>query len=216
MALGSIHHCPKVFLIPKIPFFRYRYVAFIWKNFEFLSPWTAHKDREPQNHIFISLSNRSLTTLFSIWAWKLIPVLRATSLAYASNFCLCCSSFWTQPKCLLLQFFKATPQSSILDTIPEAWLVALLFPHTALTVCAQPLSVSHISLNLNSLLGITESTGFQNPQARVWSARVSGLTYYNLDGAVLTFQLWITTCYWLSFYLASLKLNCHLWKIFSK
>lgn len=143
MALGSVHHYPKVFLILEILFFRYHWVAFIWKYFVFLSPWTTHKNQERWNHIFISLSSRSLTSLLSIWARKLIPILKATSSACASNFYLCCISFRTHPKCLLLQFFKATPHSSILDTIPEAWLAALLFSHTAWTVCTSFIDQPH-------------------------------------------------------------------------
>ena len=141
----------------------------MWKNFEFLSPWTTHRDRDRWNHIFISLSNRSLTSLLSIRAWKLIPVLRATNSAWASSFCFFCKSFRTQPNCLLLHFFKATPQSSIFETIPELWLGGPLYSQTALTVWAHPLSVSHISSNLKGLLGLTESTGLGMISNGEWS-----------------------------------------------
>ena len=166
MTLWSVHHCPKEFLILNILFLWYRYVAFMWKNFEFLSPWTTYKDWEHWNHIFISLSSRSLTSLLSIWAWKLIPVLRATSLTWLLFVLQLLSD---TPKMFATPFFKANSQSSILETIPESWLLALFFSHVALTVYAQTLLVSHISSNKNGLLGITESTGLGMISNGEWS-----------------------------------------------
>ena len=113
MTLWFVHHYPNEFLIPDILFLRYHYVAFMWKNFEFLSPWTAHKDRERWNHVFISLSNKSLTSLLSIQAWKLIPVLRATSSAWASSLCFFFTASFGHTQNVCYSIFSGPPHNRL-------------------------------------------------------------------------------------------------------
>ena len=131
--------------MPSILFFRNCCVARLWKYLEFLSPWVAHNALDLWNHILVSLLSRSLTSHLSCLAQKFIHKMSASNSTFAKSFYFSFNSFLMHQKFRLLHCFKAFPDCSIFNTIPDpSWAIPLL-PYLALMVFIQPLSPTHIS-----------------------------------------------------------------------
>lgn len=118
----SEHTTPSEFSISTILFLRYRCVALLWKNLLFLSPSCNHRALDRCFHISSSLTNRPVSSLFTLFNQSVLLPLMATSSASFSCFLFSFSCLRMLPKIDRLHHFNSAWHLNICSSISLHWV----------------------------------------------------------------------------------------------
>ena len=135
----------------RIRFFLFLCKAWLWKNFEFLSPNFAHNILDLWNQSLFSLSTNLAISFFNSWTCWLFPDLIAAFSASFNSFLFQLNTILTLPKQFRFHTLNFLPHLSILQMTWSWASSSSLVNHTVSTISEHPQSESHIFSNLNSL-----------------------------------------------------------------